>query len=150
MFSVTNDRFAALMDLGKMDVILRAGAFWKMVWQRWTPVLVYSDIQFGEALRLLESYHLRSRLLCWRGRFFWFEHRFERDGSVVATGITKSAMLGKNGLVPAEDIIEATHEPVSSPSAPPIVKRLRKVEERRRKRRAEINREMAAQSDGCR
>jgi hypothetical protein len=36
----------------------------------------------------------------------------------ASSGITKSAMLGQDGLVPAEDVIEEMHKPVSSPPAP--------------------------------
>jgi hypothetical protein len=51
-------------------------------------------------------------------------------------------MLGQDGLVPAEDVIEETHKPVSSPPAPPAVIHSRELEERRRKKRVEINRKM--------
>jgi acyl-CoA thioesterase FadM len=126
---VSNDRYFALMDLGRFNIVLRAGLLKALFWNRWAPVARVATIRFRYPLKLFQKYQLRSRAIYWDDEWVWIEHVFERNGRTTAIGLTKAMFIGPDGMVPVSKFIAAAGESIVSPSLPKLIAELQSVEE---------------------
>jgi len=127
IFKITNDRFIALMDLGRMDIAFRVGLIKTMLRQRWVPLATFATIRFRYPLQVFQKYRLRTRIIYWDNDTFYFQQQFERKGRKVATGYVCATLLGPSGRISPKDILAAIRQPVTRPEKPEIVSRLQEL-----------------------
>lgn len=91
---MNNGRYMTIMDLGRMDLVFRAGA-WAIIRRRmWAPVLGAAKIRYRLPLDPFQRYRLETRLLCWDTQWFFIEQRFviahgDKAGAVAAIAIVR-------------------------------------------------------------
>jgi acyl-CoA thioesterase FadM len=125
---ITNDRFLALMDLGRMDIAFRTGLLKSMFKHKWVPLATFDTIRFRYPLKMFQKYQLRTRVVWWDNTTMYFKQVFERKGRVVASGYVCATLLGSNGAIPPDKVIAETGQSVTKPDEPEIVAKLREVE----------------------
>lgn len=125
---ITNDRFIALMDLGRMDIVFRTGLLKSMFKNKWVPLATFDTIRFRYPLKVFQKYQLRTRIVWWDDTTAYFKQVFERKGRVVATGYVCATFLGSNGPIPPDEVISETGTSVTKPNEPEIVAKLRDIE----------------------
>ena len=125
---ISNDRYVALMDLGRMDVGFRVGLRVAMVKKKWGPLVTFHTIRFRYPLKVFQKYKLKTRVIWWDDTTFYWEQIFEREGRVLATGHVSSTLMNKNGQIPSKIMIEETGQTVTKPEEPEVIARLREVE----------------------
>jgi acyl-CoA thioesterase FadM len=104
---MNNGRFASVMDLGRIDLLVRSG-FWREARRRgWYPLVGAIAIEYRRPLRVFQRYRLTTRILGWDERWFYIEQRFIRDGRVVAIATVKAIIRGAAGVVPSAEALEA-------------------------------------------
>jgi YbgC/YbaW family acyl-CoA thioester hydrolase len=96
---VNNGLYLSLMDIGRWDLLLRAG-----IWQRMRaagvyPVVASSTMTYRKSLRLGQRYVLESRIVGYDDRSVFVEQRFVVRGEVVARGIVRGRFLRRGGGV---------------------------------------------------
>ena len=128
---LNNGRFLTLMDLGRVDLLVRLGVVREMRRRRWGGVVASATVRFRRPLNLFQRFHLHTRLLCWDDRWFYMEHRFTRRGDTVAVAVVKARFMAADGkkLAPAE-VVAATEHAMDSPPMPPGVREWVEAEER--------------------
>jgi hypothetical protein len=84
---LSSDRYLALMDLGRINILLRARLFWTLVRNRWIPIARVVTIRYRYPPKMFQRFELRSRVVYWDAEWAWTEHRFER----------KVAFMGADG-----------------------------------------------------
>lgn len=104
---MNNGRYLTLMDLGRMDLMVRS-RFWKRITdQGWYPVVAGQTITYRRSLVLWEQFDLASRVIGHDERWIYMEQVFRRDGKVVADAIVRARFLRKSGgSVPMEEVLE--------------------------------------------
>ena len=125
---ITNDRFIALMDLGRMDIAFRTGLLKSMFKNKWVPLATFDTIRFRYPLKVFQVYQLRTRIVWWDDTTAYFKQVFERKGRVVATGYVCATFLGSNGVIPPDEVMAETGKSFTKPNQPEIVARLREIE----------------------
>jgi acyl-CoA thioesterase FadM len=125
---MTNDRFIALMDLGRMDIAFRVGLIKPMIKRKWIPIATYDTIRFRYYLKIFQKYKLRTKIIFWNEKTFYFEQQFERLDRIVGTGYVCATCLGPEGLVSPKEMIASTGQSVSSPPKPDIVSKIEEAE----------------------
>lgn len=118
---VNNGRYLTLMDLGRMDLMFRSGAFKLWVKGGLQPLVGMSMCRHFKALTVFQKFTLRSKLIGWDEKWIYFEQRFVARGKLYALGLVKGLMAGKQGPVPTSTLLESLgiHEP--SPVLPAYV-----------------------------
>lgn len=124
---ITNDRYSALMDLGRMDFAFRCGLRNVFIKKGWIPVVTFNTLRFRYPLSIMQKYQLKTRILWWDETTFYWEQIFQRNGRIVATGHI-SATVHKNGLVPTKEIVALIEPDVVKPDMPELVGKLRDAE----------------------
>ncbi|MGO1228800.1 acyl-CoA thioesterase [Brachybacterium sp. AOP42-C2-15] len=104
---MNNGRYLTLMDLGRMDLMVRSG-FWKRISdQGWYPVVAGQTITYRKSLMLWEQFDLASRVIGHDGRWIYMEQVFRRDGKVIADAIVRARFLRRTGgSVPMGEVLD--------------------------------------------
>lgn len=120
---MNNGRYLAVMDLGRLDLIVRSG-LGRAVWRHgWTPVANAAVIRFRRELRAFDRYRLETRVVAWQEQTVLMEQTFvfvggERDGQVAARALFKGALYDRRArryVPPAELMREIGLSAVSPP-----------------------------------
>ena len=125
---ITNDRFLALMDLGRMDIVFRTGLLKLMFKNKWVPVATCDTIRFRYPLKVFQKYQLRTRLVFFDDKAGYFKQVFERKGRVVATGYVCATFLGPEGPISPDDIFAGIGQSSERLREPDVVFKLRELE----------------------
>lgn len=112
---VTNGRYFTLADIGRMDYVLRSGAFRVALRQRALPIVGDVWGKFRRELRLFERFEVHTRMLGWDDKWSFMEHRFVKDGRVAGVVIMRGLFRGRHGNVPPADFATELGLPEQSP-----------------------------------
>lgn len=122
---MNNGRYLTIMDLGRLDLILRSGLWSVMRTRKWYPVIGSAKITFRRSIEPFQVFDLTTRVIGWDDKWLYIEHRVERAGKVMATAVVKGLFLGPEGKVPMAELVAAAgHEGVSPEIDPDIVSAL--------------------------
>lgn len=102
---ITSDRYSALMDLGRLDCVIRCGLRNVMVKHKWIPIASFQTLRFRYPIKIFQKYQLKTKVIWWDDTTFYWEHTFERKGRIVATGHVCATRINKNGIVSSKEII---------------------------------------------
>ena len=125
---ISNDRYTALMDLGRIDIALRAGWRKAITIKRWIPVATFNTIRFRYPLKIFQKYQLKTRIIWWDETSLYWEQIFERKGRVIATGHICGTLFNKAGRVPSNVMIQEAGQSVVKPEEPEVIAKLIEIE----------------------
>ena len=94
---MNNGRYLAIMDLGRLDFMVRTGLWRPLVRNGWTPIASGIAIRFRRELRMFDRYTLETKLLAWSDVTVVME-QILRFASGPRTGQVASRALFKGGL----------------------------------------------------
>lgn len=105
---VNNGRYLSIMDLGRIDLMLRAGILPALLRQGYYPVVASESIRFKRSLNLWQAFTLETQIESWDERDFFVLQKFVIDGDVYATGYIKGRFRkrGQKESVPTADIFK--------------------------------------------
>jgi acyl-CoA thioesterase FadM len=118
---MNNTRYLAIMDLGRIDLVVRIGLALVAWRHRWRLMVAAATITFRRSMRLFEAYRGHTRVVGWDQRSFFLEQRFERQGQVVAVGLIKGVIWGRGKVVRTCEVLDALGIDVASPEIPSAV-----------------------------
>jgi acyl-CoA thioesterase FadM len=94
---VNNSRYWALMDLGRIDLIIRSGLWRAVVRHRWAPIVNAATIRFRRELTLFRRFRVETRIVAWTQTFVVMEHRVLTAGR-AGRDIVAAVALASTGL----------------------------------------------------
>jgi acyl-CoA thioesterase FadM len=127
---VNNGRYLTLMDLGRVDLLLRTGVVAAMRRNRWSGVVASVAIRYRRALNPFQRYELRSRVIGWDDRWIFTEQRFTRGGELAAYAIVKIHLFSREGRLDPQRVVDALPHPAVSPEIPQAVRDWQDAEDR--------------------
>lgn len=125
---ISNDRYTALMDLGRMDIGFRGGLRKAMTTKNWMPVVTFNTIRFRYPLKIFQKYQLKTKIIWWDETSFYWEQIFERKGRIIATGHICGTLFNKEGKIPSKVMIKEAGQSVLKPEKPEVIAKLREIE----------------------
>lgn len=133
---MNNGRYLTIMDLGRLDLILRSGLFKIMLRQKSVPILASAKIRYRLSLDPFQSYTLQTQILGWDDKWFFIEQRFlmgsgPKQGEVAAIGLVKGCFFDSRSktTVPTAEVLTAIGYPHPSPLLPPHITDWQKAEQ---------------------
>lgn len=103
---MNNGRYLTLMDLGRLQLMMRTGLAWHIFKNGWMPVLGAANIRYRRPLSPLQRFTLTTRLLSWDEKWFYIEHKFLVKEEVMAVAIVRAVILGKGRSLPTSVFTE--------------------------------------------
>jgi len=97
---MNNGRYLTLMDLGRLDTMVRSGLWRTVLKNRWTPIASAITIRFRRELRPFQKFKLQTQLVCWDKTLVVMEQTFvidggPRDGQIAARGLFKGGIYDR-------------------------------------------------------
>lgn len=108
---VNNGMYFSLMDLGRFDLMVRAGAWAKMRAKGWSPVVNLETITFRKSLTLWQQYTIETRILGVDERAIYFEQRMVARGEVYARAYIATRLVHDGRPVSNEEIFAEVGRP---------------------------------------
>src|SRR5690606_25630357 len=120
---MNNGRYLSIMDLGRMDLMLRSG-FWKKVTDAgWYPVVAGQTITYRRSLTLGQRFDLATRVIGHDERWIYMEQVFRRGGTVIADAVVRARFLRTSGgSVDVSEVLELVGQPPEGTELPDWVR----------------------------
>jgi YbgC/YbaW family acyl-CoA thioester hydrolase len=118
LFHMNNGVYLSLMDLGRVEMMLRAKVFTKLSRKGIYPVLASEAIRFKKSLKLFQQFEIQTQILAYDEKGFILGQKFVVTNQVYASAVVRARFLNKKGekLSPAQ-LWE--HMEVTPPDLPP-------------------------------
>lgn len=126
---MNNARYLALMDLGRFDLIVRAGLWRPMFRKRWQAVIGGALVRYRRPLKPFQPFTLASRMLCWDERWLYIEHRIEAAGVPACLTLVRAAFLKDGTIVPPQRVAAELGHVGPVPAVPAWVGQWRRADE---------------------
>jgi acyl-CoA thioesterase FadM len=121
---VNNGIYLSLMDIGRVDLLVRAGAFAKLSALGFYPVIASETITFRKSLQPWQKFTLESAVVGYDDKAVYIEQRFVANGEIYATGWIRGRFLRKTGgTVSVAELAEALAVDVSERPLPEWLRR---------------------------
>lgn len=119
LMHVNNGVYLSMMDLGRIDLMLRSGLFATVNERGWYPVVTAQTIQYRRSLKLFDRFEIVTRVLSWDDKAITLEQRFVRGGEQIATALMRGRFLSRaGGTVPMSELIAAAGNPTPPTDVP--------------------------------
>lgn len=120
---MNNGVYFSLMDLARVDFMIRARVKDALDKNGWYPVVTAETMKFRRSLKLFRKFTIQTRILGWTDKAFLVEQQFLSQGDVVASAIIMARFLRRKGgsVAPAE-ILSAVGFNGPSPELPESVR----------------------------
>ncbi len=116
---VTNDRYHAFMDLGRLELVARFGVTRKLAQAGWIPRIRAVTIRHRRSLKLFQRFELRTRLHSWDEKWFWFKQEFVCNGRIVSIAYSQVILHKKgHGTVSTQHVMDVAGVSYDRPERP--------------------------------
>lgn len=119
---MNNGRYLSIMDLGRVDMMVRNGILAVILKRRWRPMVGAATIRYRRGLQPFTRYELATRIVCWDPKWLFIEQRFMQDGEVCAVAVIKGLFVGPRDKIPGSEIAEAVGYAEGSPPMPESIR----------------------------
>ncbi|WP_334176396.1 acyl-CoA thioesterase [Pseudoxanthobacter sp.] len=108
-FHMNNGRYLTLMDLGRIDLLMRAGLARAILARRWMPVLADAQIRYRCSLGPFRRFRLETRITGWNEHSVFIAQRFviasgPEAGVLAAQASVRAVVLDRGRKVPVAEI----------------------------------------------
>lgn len=120
---MNNGRFLSLMDLGRLDLLIRTDLAAALFRHRWQPLVGAVNIRYKVSLLPFQRYRLRTKVIGWDEKWFYIEQRFERGNRTVAVALVKALFRGDHRNIPPEETLRLIRVNIDPPVMPDKIKK---------------------------
>lgn len=96
---MNNGIYFSIMDLARMDLLIRSGAWKKVRARGFYPVMASETITFRKSLQPWQRFNVESRIAGYDAKAVYVEQRFVVDDEIFASAMTRARFLQKRGGV---------------------------------------------------
>ena len=104
---MTNSRYLTIMDVGRIDLMMRSGFWTKMKEQGWYPVVAGQTITYRKSLQPGRRFELHTRIIGFDDRWGYLEQTFRAGTTVYAQAYVRTRFLKRSGGSVEHDELEA-------------------------------------------
>jgi len=124
-------RYVSFMDIGRVDLLARMRLLRKVTSLGWRPLVGGMMITYRKSLQPFERFTVKSRILCWDEKWFYFEHIITNaKGDLAAIANVRGLLRGPEGNIPPQELIALSGEDLASPPMPDFLAQWSNAEHR--------------------
>jgi len=121
---INNGMYLSLMDLGRVDLLVRAGTWQRLQRLGYYPVVGSATMTYRKSITWRQAFTLETRIVGYDERAVYVEQRFVVDGEIAARGIMQGRFLKRTGgTVSMRELGEALGVDVTTSPVPEWVRR---------------------------
>ena len=127
--SVANQSaYAVYFEMARVDLQLRTGLAKLAAKRGWSAPLASINVQFRKPLKRFQKFKLSARIAYWDDKWIYVEHRIARHGKTIATALSKSLVIGREGRIAPLKLAAELGMSVARPSMPPMIEKYLEAE----------------------
>lgn len=108
---VNNGVFLSMMDLGRVDLMMRTGVWKRLMDAAYYPVVASQTITYRKSLQWRQRFVIETRMAGFHEKALFVEQRFVVDGEIFAQAFVKARFLKRSGgTVSVEELNELAGE----------------------------------------
>lgn len=115
---LNNGRTLTLYDVGRIVLFRRLGIVGTMRAQGWGGTVAGVSVMYRRRIRVFDRFEMRTRLIGWDERFFYFEQAMWRGETCTSHVLLRAAITDRNGLVRTDRVASAAGIATPSPPLP--------------------------------
>jgi len=104
---VNNGVFLSMMDLGRVDLMVRSGVWKKLMDAGIYPVVASQTITYRKSLQWRQKFDIETRMAGYHEKALFVEQRFVVDGEIYARAFVKARFLRRSGGTVSIDELNA-------------------------------------------
>jgi acyl-CoA thioesterase FadM len=113
---MNNGRFLSIMDLGRVDLMVRLG-FWGIARKRgWYPLVGSVKTDYRRPLTVFQKFDMTTQIVGWDDRWVFVEQQFLSGGKQCARALFKTMIRCKEGLVTPQEVMGVTGHSFQQPA----------------------------------
>ena len=106
---MNNARYLSVMDLGRVDWIIRSGVWKLMRNEGMAPVVGGAMVRYRRSLLPFQNYELRTRLLGWDERWIYVEQAMVRGDGIACVAVQRAGFTKGGRLVTPVELAQKLH-----------------------------------------
>lgn len=118
---VNNGRYLTLMDLGRTDLMCKAGLFKTAFKKKWMPVLGKATIQYIRSLRCFQKFSITTQVVYWDEKWIYLEQKFYLQDKVVASAFVQALFLQKRNKITPQEVMASFDQQLTKPLPPAAI-----------------------------
>lgn len=109
---VNNGAYLTLMDLARMDLMMRSGLFNPVFKNGWYPIVASETIRFYSSLTLFQPFTITTTLVGWDDKSIFLQQDFKARNKLIATAVVNARFLAKpdqtnpSRSIPTQEFLE--------------------------------------------
>jgi acyl-CoA thioesterase FadM len=112
---MNNGRYLSIMDLGRIDMMVRNG-FWAIARKNgWFPLVGAARTEYRRSLTVFQRYEMTTQIVGWDERWIFVEQQFLADDKLCTRALFKTMIRSKNGLVTPSEVLAAAGLKIKAP-----------------------------------
>ena len=119
LWHMNNGRYLTIMDLGRVDFLIRTGLLDKIRQRKWFPVVAALSITYKRPLKLWQKFEMTTRIAGWDERWIYLQQEFHSDGKLAAAALIKGTFRSAEGAVPMAAVVALSGFTGEPPQIPP-------------------------------
>lgn len=96
---INNGRFLSLADLGRLHFLWSVGTLGGILKNGWMPLVGNVDIEYKKSIKLFQRFEVKTQLLYWDEKWFYFQHVFMVGSKVSAVANVKALLIDRSRKV---------------------------------------------------
>jgi acyl-CoA thioesterase FadM len=129
LLHMNNGRYFTILDLARVDLMLRSGLWRQLKARSWYPVVTLETMRFHRSLELGNAYNVHTRVIGWDEKHIFIEQGFVRDDVQVALSVVRARFLKRSGgVVTTAELLQLSGITQPSPELPEWVARWSEAE----------------------
>ncbi|MCW9047959.1 MAG: thioesterase family protein [Gammaproteobacteria bacterium] len=125
---MNNGRFNSIMDLGRIDIMLRTGLLQMVYKKKWYGVVGSIHTRFKRPLKLFQAYELHSQIIYWDDKWTWVEHKMFSNDKLVCSALVQTLIRRKGENVTTPELQKLMGFAHQSPEITDEIKHLERFE----------------------
>lgn len=125
---VNNGRYLTLMDLGRIDLMVRCGMVAALRARDWVPVVASATVHFRRPLKFWQRFEMVTHVVGWDERSIYMQQELYANNKLMASAMIKTMIRNVNGGVPSAEVMAAVGFTGPSPELPPAAAQLSQTE----------------------
>ena len=118
LWHMNNGRYLTIMDLGRVDFLIRARLLDKLRERKWFPVVAALTITYKRPLKLWQKFEMTTRIAGWDERWVYLQQEFHSEGKLAAAALIKGGIRSAEGTVPMAAVVALSGFTGVSPQIP--------------------------------
>jgi acyl-CoA thioesterase FadM len=115
---MNNGRYLSIMDLGRLDLLMRTDLMGALLKHRWQPLVGGVSMRYRQSLLPLARYKLHTKVIGWDDKWFYMEQKFTKKNRLIAVGLVKALFRGKGRNLSPDEVLRLIKVNIEAPQIP--------------------------------